>query len=66
MITREERDIIVLGRIVMYCNEISETIERFGNDIEIFRNDKIYVNAVAMPIMQIGELTNHLSEGFKE
>lgn len=59
------RNVDVLNRIVYYCKEISNTIERFGNKYEIFSNDSVYQNAVALCVLQIGELTTHFTEEFK-
>ncbi len=59
------RNADVLKHIVDYCNEINNTIERFGNNCEIFSNDTVYQNAVALCVLQIGELTTHLTEEFK-
>ena len=33
------RNADILRRIVSYCNEISETIRRFGEDYTIFERD---------------------------
>lgn len=40
-------------------------MERFGRDYEHFRSDQIYRNAVALCILQIGELTGKLTEEFR-
>lgn len=61
-----ERNIDVLEHIMKYCNEISLTHERFGNSVGLFHKDFIYRNAISMCILQIGELSKHLSEDFKE
>jgi uncharacterized protein with HEPN domain len=63
--TRDRRDISILRKIVNYCDEIDQTIERFGNTYELLQNDKIYQNAAAMCILQIGELVGHLSDEFR-
>jgi uncharacterized protein with HEPN domain len=60
-----ERDINVLHHIIMYCDEIAATIDRFGADYSIFRQDSVYKNATALCVLQIGELTTHLTESFK-
>jgi len=51
--------------IKTYCRDIAGFIDRFGNDVQIFRTDRAYFNAVSMCIMQIGELANGLSEEFR-
>ena len=40
-------------------------MERFGNDVSVFRNDPIYRNAAALCILQIGELVGKLTEEFR-
>ena len=61
-----ERDIDTLEHILKYCNEIFDAQEYFGNTFEIFETNSIYKNAVAMCILQIGELSGHLTDIFKE
>ncbi len=60
-----DRNADVLKRIVDYCNEIGSTIVRFGNDYDVFGKDNVYQNAVALCVLQIGELTIHFTEEFK-
>lgn len=62
---RGNRNADVLRHIVDYCNEINKTIDRFGNDYETFSKDSVYQNAVALCVLQIGELTTHFTEDFK-
>lgn len=59
------RDFSVLEHIVTYCEQIDQTMKRFGTDAQIFRTDSIYRNAVALCILQIGELSGKLSEEFR-
>ena len=59
------RDIEILKKIIRYCNEIDEANKDFGNSLEMLRTKSSYKNAVAMCILQIGELVVHLSEDFK-
>lgn len=49
------RNIDVLQRIVRYCNQIGEYIERFGDSVENLQTDSAYKDAAAMCILQIGE-----------
>lgn len=60
-----ERDRSILEHIISYCRDIEDTVERFGNSFEVFSGDKIYRNACAMCILQIGELGGHLSQEFR-
>ena len=61
-----ERDINVLEHIIDYCRQIEQTVERFGNSADVFRQDPIYRNAVALCILQIGELVGKLTDDFRE
>lgn len=60
-----DRDISILTHIVDYCDQIKATIERFGEDRTVFASDAIYRNAVALCILQIGELVGKLSQDFR-
>ena len=62
----KEKDIDILEHIIKYCNEILDTQSYFGNSYEIFKVNPIYRNAVAMCLLQIGELSGNLSAYFKE
>ena len=62
---KNNRDNEILERIINYCNEIGEANSQFGNNFEILDSKSVYKNSVAMCILQIGELTTHLSEEFK-
>ncbi len=66
MISDKERDIIVIKIILKYCREVDIAIEQFGKSYEIFRDNVIYHNSVSMSIYQVGEISNHLSEEFKD
>ncbi len=59
------RDKTILEHIISYCDEIQATVDYFGDNPETFQTNSIYRNACALCIMQIGELTNNLSEAFK-
>lgn len=61
-----DRNISILEHIVNYCEQIEETICRFGNSYDDFRADKIYRNAAAMCVLQIGELAGKLTDDFRE
>lgn len=63
---RDNRNADVLRHIISYCNDISEAIQRFGEDYTVFARDSVYKNATALCMMQIGELTTHLTDDFKQ
>jgi len=58
-------DIQRIHHIKTYCEDIAETIERFGKDYDPFTRDRDYFNSVSMSMMQIGELSASLSDEFK-
>lgn len=63
---QDNRNADVLKRIISYCDEISEAIQRFGEDYSVFEQDTVYKNATALCVLQIGELTTHLTNDFKK
>jgi len=46
--------------------KLMRQIYNFGKSLEVLKSNSVYKNAVAMCILQIGELTTHLSEEFKK
>jgi uncharacterized protein with HEPN domain len=60
------RDIAILKKILKYCDQLEETEKRFGSSLEALSSDEIYLNAAAMCILQIGELTTHLTTEFRQ
>jgi uncharacterized protein with HEPN domain len=62
----ESSDVQRIKHIKQYCEDIADSINRFGAKYEIFANDKDYFNSISMSIMQIGELTVGLTDAFKE
>lgn len=61
-----DRDIRIIRYISNYCVEVKTAHEDFETSKEKFMSSSTYRNAVTMPILQIGELVNHLSDGFME
>ncbi len=60
-----ERDLSILEHIIRYCDQIDEAVRRLGNDGQVFASDTVYQNAVALCLLQIGELAGHLSETYR-
>ena len=60
-----DRDISTLKHVIHYCNEINEAIKKHELTLEKITEDTVYKNALAMSIMQIGELASVLSESFR-
>lgn len=61
-----DRNISVLKHILLYCEQIEQTIIRFGDEYVLFESDPIYRNAVALCILQIGELVGKLTDEFRK
>ena len=61
-----ERDLRILRHVIEYCDQIEETIARFGDSEVIFSEDKIYRNAAALCLLQIGELVGQLTDDFRQ
>ena len=61
-----KRDMQILLHIKSYCEDIARSIQRFGEEYEVFASDIDYFNSVSMSIMQIGELSSILSDSFRE
>ena len=59
------RDKNILSHIVRYCEQIEETVALFGADYDIFCSNNTFRNACCMCLLQIGELSNSLSEEFR-
>ena len=60
----QAKNVSILEHIIKYCDEIGETHKKFGDKLEILKEDKDYFKSISMSLFQIGELANHLSENF--
>ena len=54
-----------IQHIVRYCDEIAETMARFGSEEESFFADKDYRKSIALSLLEIGELAKGLSSEFR-
>ena len=61
-----KKNIDIPWHILMYCEDIGAALEHFGREKDIFDTDRDYRNSVCMSLLQIGELTGHLTEDFRE
>lgn len=66
MLIENERDQSIIEHILRYCEQVCNYINRFGKDFKIFTSDSAFRDAVSMDLLQIGELSGRLSEGFME
>ncbi|MCL2095368.1 MAG: DUF86 domain-containing protein [Oscillospiraceae bacterium] len=60
-----DRDLTVLKKIIIYINQINGTISRFKLNFDKFKDDYVMKNAIAMCLLQIGELSGNLTDEFK-
>ena len=59
------RNINIIRHIISYCLRIEDACQRFGDSLETLAADFDYKSTVAMYVLQIGELSNHLSKDFR-
>lgn len=58
----KNKDVIILRKILDYCNQLREACDMFGNDYNKFVENSVFQNAGCMCILQIGELCKIISE----
>ena len=58
-------DASLLEKMIKYSDEISGTIKRFDLDFNKFKEDYVVKNAIAMCVLQIGELCTKLTGEFR-
>ena len=59
-------DIEILKKILNYGEQIEEANRQFDTQRQSFEENSVYRNAVAMCVLQIGELAKHLSNDYKQ
>ena len=62
---QDNRDLSTLRHIIFYCDEIIDAISKHNLTLGKIAADSVYKNALAMSILQIGELANVLSDDFR-
>ncbi len=60
-----ETNRVVIQKMIGYCESIENIIIKFGNTFEAFNTDFTFQMACSACIIQIGELTTHLTDAFK-
>lgn len=50
---------------MMYCQRISDNLERYHHDFFSFESDYLFQDACCMCVVQIGELVSQLSDEIK-
>lgn len=61
----KDRDVIIIKKIINYCDEIELAHREYSYSYEKFSSNPTYKNAIALCLLQIGELSNVLSDEFK-
>ena len=61
----EYRDNLILKKILTYCNRLEDNLSRFDNSFDAFKKDVLFQDACCMCVVQIGELSCHLSDEFR-
>jgi uncharacterized protein with HEPN domain len=62
----KDSDLQRIAHIKAYCEDIAESVVRFGDSLDALVADKDYFKSVSMSILQIGELSCGLSDEFKD
>ena len=62
----KNEDILIIKKMIKYCNDINLLLARFKTDFEKYKTDISFQYSCNMCIIQIGELANRLSEEMKE
>lgn len=62
----EQRDKIILEKIVSYCKRIANNLSRYDDSYEAFVQDHMFQDACCMCVVQIGELVGQLSDEAKQ
>lgn len=62
----KNEDILIVKKMINYCNDIGTLVKRFNTDFERYKTDISFQYACNMCIIQIGELANRLSEETKK
>ena len=60
------RDLDALQHIKEYCDEVSELLVQINNDRQQYDNLRVYKHAIALCVLQIGELVRIISPEYKE
>ena len=62
--TVPNRDYQILDKILRYCSDIEFTHNEYHHKEEVFFSNPTYRNAIALCLLQIGELVKNLSDEF--
>ncbi|MDE6520436.1 MAG: DUF86 domain-containing protein [Ruminococcus sp.] len=60
-----QKETYAIKHIIEYCNQLDEIKQKANNSFDEFNNDKILQLSAGMCIIQIGELSTHLTDQTK-
>ena len=58
----KNKNIILLNKILDYCNQAEEASKMFDNNYDTFVTNSVFTNSCCMCILQIGELCKLISD----
>lgn len=61
-----EKDKVIIKKLIKYCDNISEILLTINNEKDKYLDNNIFQLSTDMCIFQIGELSSHMSEEFKQ
>ena len=62
----KNKDIMVLKKIIKYCDDIKLLVEKYNVSFDNYKNDISFQYSANMCIIQIGELVGRLSDSIIE
>lgn len=62
----KNKDVIILKKILSYCEQCEESCNMFDNDFEKFCTVSVFQNSCCMCVLQIGELCKLISTDLRE
>ncbi len=62
----KNKDVIILKKIIEYCDQVEEACEMFQNNYDKFVEISVFQNACCMCVLQIGELCKAVSKELRE
>jgi len=62
----KHKDIIILKKILDYCQQVDDACTMFENDFQRFVENSVFHNACCMCILQIGELCKVVSDELRK
>ena len=63
---QNEKDEFYIQKMLEHCERIESAVSRFGDNFDVFTKDLDYRDVICMNVFQIGELSNQVSDDFKQ